>query len=94
MQERRRMPRYRLDTQIEVDGQAVRAIDISANSVYFESPRPFSPGTALSMVFPFQHTAPPASVNCAATVVRVQERDGGLFGVAVLYEPVAFTVSA
>ena len=92
-QERRRAPRYRIDTAIAVDGGTGRTIDLSANSVYFESERQMSPGQEVALVFPFEHAAPHALVKCNARVVRVDVR-GELFGIAAVYEPVAFSVSA
>ncbi|MEO5895688.1 MAG: PilZ domain-containing protein [Vicinamibacterales bacterium] len=92
-QERRRAPRYRIDTAIAVDGGTGRTIDLSANSVYFESPRKMSPGDEVALVFPFEHGAPHALVNCTARVIRVDAR-GALFGIAAVYEPVSFRVSA
>ena len=92
-QERRRAPRYRLDTAIAVDGGTGRTIDLSANSVYFESTLHLKPGDEVALVFPFEHAAPQASVKCKARVVRVEVR-GDLFGIAAVYEPVAFSVSA
>ena len=92
-QERRRSPRYRIDTAIAVDNGTARTIDLSSNSVYFESARPMSPGDEISLVFPFEHAGPHASVKCKAKIVRVDAR-GELFGVAAVFEPVAFSVSA
>ena len=92
-QERRRTPRYRIDTAIAVDEGTARTIDLSSNSVYFESVRAMSPGDEVSLVFPFEHAGPQASVKCKARVIRVDAR-GELFGIAAIYEPVAFSVSA
>jgi len=94
MEERRRAPRYRLDADITVDGATGRTIDVSANSVYFEMPRRFAPGATLSLVFPFEHAGPGSRVKCRGQVVRVDEREGGLFGIAATYEPIAFSASA
>lgn len=91
-QDRRRAPRYRLDATIAVDGGTGRAIDISSNSVYFETERQFTPGETIVLVFPLERTGPGASVNCSAEVVRVENR-GELFGVAAVYEPISFSVS-
>jgi hypothetical protein len=91
-QERRRSPRYRIDSTIEVNGGSGRTIDISATSVYFESRRRFTPGEQVAIVFPLERTGPGASVKCAAEIVRVDAR-GEMFGVAATYEPVAFSVS-
>jgi hypothetical protein len=92
-QERRRTPRYRIDTAIAVDNGTARTIDLSSNSVYFESARAMSPGDEVSLVFPFEHAGPHASVKCKAKIVRVDAR-GEIFGIAAVYEPVAFSVSA
>ena len=92
-QERRRTPRYRIDTAIAVDEGTARTVDLSSNSVYFESARAMSPGDEVSLVFPFEHAGPHASVKCKARVIRVDVR-GDLFGIAAVYEPVAFSVSA
>jgi hypothetical protein len=89
IQERRCVPRYRLDAEIAVNDGRGRTVDLSANSVYFESPNAFVPGERVSLVFPFEHQARGASVRCAACVVRVDPR-GDSFGVAATYEPVAF----
>lgn len=93
IQERRRMPRYRIDAEIAVENGTGRTIDLSSNSVYFETDRPMAPGDRVALVFPFQHSGPGASVTCTAHVVRVDAR-GALFGIAATYEPVAFSVSA
>jgi hypothetical protein len=92
-QERRRAPRYRIETAIAVDGGTGRTIDLSANSVYFVSERQMMPGDEVALVFPFEHAAPHASVKCNARVVRVDPR-GELYGIAAVYEPVSFSVSA
>jgi hypothetical protein len=92
-QERRRTPRYRIDAAIAVDAGTGRTIDLSSNSVYFECGRRFEPGDEVALVFPFEHTGRGASVRCTAQVVRVDPR-GELFGIAAIYEPVAFSVSA
>ena len=92
-QERRRTPRYHIDTAITVDSGTARTIDLSSNGVYFESARVMSPGDEVSLVFPFHHTGPHASVKCKARIVRVDTR-GDMFGIAAVYEPVAFSVSA
>jgi hypothetical protein len=52
-----------------------------------------SPGDEVSLVFPFEHAGPHASVKCKARIVRVDAR-GDQFGIAAVYEPVAFSVSA
>ena len=91
-QERRRTPRYRIDATIAVDEGTGRTIDLSSNSVYFESERALTPGDRVALVFPFEHKGSGASVRCTAQVVRVDPRRG-LFGVAATYEPVAFDVS-
>jgi hypothetical protein len=88
-QERRRTPRYRIDTTIAVDAGTGRTIDLSSNSVYFESARSFAPGDQLPLVFPFERTGMGARVECNARVVRVDTR-GQLFGIAATYEPVTF----
>jgi PilZ domain len=93
IQERRRVPRYRLDADIAVNGGHGRTIDLSANSVYFESATAFAPGAEVVLVFPFEHVARGTSVHCSARVVRVDRR-GDAFGIAATYEPVSFTVSA
>ena len=92
IQERRRAPRYRIDATIAVDGGSGRAIDLSSNSVYFETGRRFVPGDEIALIFPLERSGPGASVKCAGQVVRVDPR-GELFGVAAVYEPVSFSVS-
>lgn len=92
-QERRRAPRYRVDAAIAVDGGTARTIDISSNSVYFETARQLSPGDEVALVFRLERSGPGASVRCSGCVVRVDSR-GERFGVAAIYEPVAFSVSA
>lgn len=93
IQERRRAPRYRLDAEISVDDGRGRTIDLSANSVYFESDAVLAEGQQVSLVFPFEHVARGTSVRCTARVVRVDPR-GSLFGVAATFEPVSFSVPA
>ena len=90
-QERRRTPRYRLDATIAVAAGTGRTIDLSSNSVYFESPRPFSPGDEVPLIFPFESGGTGTRVQCTGRVVRVDPR-GQLFGVAATYEPVVFKV--
>ena len=91
-QERRRAPRYSIDATIAVDGGTGRAIDLSSNSVYFETARQLNAGDEVALIFPLEHTGPGASVRCSGRVVRVEPR-GAVFGVAAIYEPVSFTVS-
>ncbi|HJR59804.1 MAG TPA: PilZ domain-containing protein [Vicinamibacterales bacterium] len=87
------MPRYRIDAAIAVGDGSGRTIDLSSNSVYFETADRFAPGDELALVFPFEHTGTGAAVRCMGYVVRVDPR-GDLFGIAATYEPVAFSVSA
>lgn len=89
--ERRRSPRYRIDATIAVDDGTGRAIDLSSNSVFFESAREFVPGDQVALTFPLENTGPGASVRCTARIVRIVIR-GELFGIAATYEPVSFTV--
>ena len=89
IQERRGTPRYRLDAEIAVNDGRGRTIDLSANSVYFESSNAFAPGDRVALVFPFEHQARGTSVHCSARIVRVDPR-GDSFGVAATYEPVSF----
>jgi hypothetical protein len=91
IQERRRALRYRIDATIAVDGGTGRAIDLSSNSVYFETARQLAPGDEVALIFPLEHAGAGGSVKCAGRVVRVDAR-GDLYGVAATYEPVAFTV--
>lgn len=91
-QERRRVPRYRLDAEIAVDDASGRTIDLSSNGVYFETARAFTIGDQVSLVLPFEQLVPGTTVCCTGRVVRVDPR-GDLFGVAATYEPVAFTVA-
>ena len=91
IQERRRAPRYRIDSTIAVDGGTGRTIELSSNSVYFETTRPLRPGDNVALIFPLEHSRPGASVRCTGMVVRVDSR-GELYGVAATYEPVAFSV--
>jgi hypothetical protein len=86
------MPRYRLDATIAVADGTGRAIDLSANSVYFESVQPFTPGDEVPLVFPLAAGGNGGQVHCTARVVRVDPR-GDVFGVAAIYEPVVFSVS-
>ncbi|MDQ3488037.1 MAG: PilZ domain-containing protein [Acidobacteriota bacterium] len=91
-QERRRTPRYRLDATIAVAAGTGRTIDLSSNSVYFESVKPFTPGDEVPLVFPLDNSGSGARVQCTARVVRVDPR-GQLFGIAATYEPVTFSLS-
>lgn len=92
-QERRQMPRYRIESTIAVGNGVGRTIDLSSKGVYFETAERLEPGAEIPIVFPFEQTARGASVKCSAYVVRVEPR-GELFGIAATYEPVAFSVSA
>jgi hypothetical protein len=91
-QERRRSPRYRVDATIAVAAGTGRMIDLSSNSVYFESDQPFSPGEEVPLVFPLESGGSGAQVQCTGRVVRVDQR-GPLFGIAATYEPVIFNLS-
>lgn len=91
--ERRRVPRYRIDTAIAVNGGSGRTIDLSSNSVYFETGCRLAPGEEVGLVLPFEHAGPNATVRCKAQILRVDQR-GEMYGVAATYEPVAFSVSA
>ena len=93
IQERRRAPRYKLDATIAVGEGTGRTIDLSSNSVYFESAEPFSPGAYVPLVFPLETGRGSGQVQCTACVVRVDPR-GDLFGIAATYEPVTFNVSS
>ena len=93
IQERRRTPRYRLDATIAVADGTGRTIDLSSNSVYFETAQPFAAGDDVPLVFPLETSGSGARVQCTARVVRV-ERRGEMFGIAATYEPVAFTMSS
>jgi len=92
MQERRGAPRYKLDATIAVGERTGRAIDLSFNSVYFESAERFSPGDYVPLVFPVETGGSGGRVQCTAFVVRVDPR-GELFGIAATYEPIIFNVS-
>jgi hypothetical protein len=86
------MPRYRLDTDIAVDGFTGRTLDMSGCGILFEIARPFTPGDQAAVVLSLAHTAPATSVTCTARVVRVEPR-GEAFAVAVMYELVGVDVS-
>ena len=92
-EERRHMPRYRIDSRIAVGNGIGRTINLSSRGVYFETAEALNPGDQVAIVFPFEQTGPGASVRCNAYVVRVEKR-GQLNGVAATYEPVAFSVPA
>lgn len=92
IQERRRAPRYKLDATIAVAEGTGRTIDLSSNSVYFESIQSFAPGDNVPLVFPLGNGGAGARVQCMARIVRVDPR-GEAFGIAATYEPVEFTVS-
>ena len=92
-QERRQVPRYRIESTIAVGQGMGRTVDLSSRGVYFETSERLNPGDTVPIVFPFERTDPGASVKCTAIVVRVEPR-GELFGVAATYEPVAFSVPA
>ena len=93
IQERRRLPRYRLDATIAVNDRDGRTIDISSSGIFFESPMPFVPGEEVVLVLPLQETRPGTLVRCKAQVLRVEPR-GEMFGVAATYEPVGFSIPA
>jgi PilZ domain len=90
-QERRRMPRYRLGTDITVDDVIGHTLDLSGNGIFFETARPFTPGDNVAVVLPLAYTGPATSVTCTAHVVRVEPR-GEYFAVAVAYELVGFDI--
>lgn len=91
--ERRQMPRYRMESTIAVGNGIGRTIDLSSRGVFFETSEKLQAGDEITIVFPFEQTGPNASVRCKARVVRVEQR-GELLAVAATYEPVAFSVSA
>ena len=84
------MPRFRIDAAIQINDGTGHTINLSGNGVFLETERPFALGERVALVFPFEHAASGTVVTCDAEVVRVEPR-GRLFGVAVAYEPVAFT---
>lgn len=92
IQERRRAPRHRLDATIAVADGTGRTIDLSSNSVYFETVQRFTLGDEVPLVFPLETGGCGGRVQCTARVVRVDAR-GEMFGVAAIYEPVVFSVS-
>ena len=92
-QERRQVPRYRIESTIAVGRGTGRTVDLSSRGVYFETSEQLSKGDTVAIVFPFERTGPGASVKCTATVVRAEPR-GELLGVAATYEPVAFSIPA
>lgn len=92
-QERRQMPRYRIESTIAVGNGVGRTLDLSSRGVFFETSERFGVGDQIAIVFPFEQTGKGASVKCSAYVVRVEPR-GELLGVGATYEPVAFSVSA
>src|SRR5690606_2967668 len=73
-EERRRFPRYRIDATIAVNDGTGRAIDLSANSVFFETARAFKPGDQVALTFPLESTGPGVSVTCTGSVVRTVPR--------------------
>jgi hypothetical protein len=90
-QERRQVPRYRIESTIAVGDGIGRTLNLSSRGVYFETSERLVPGDTIAIVFPFERTGPGASVKCTASVVRVESRSDRL-GVAATYEPVAFSV--
>ncbi len=91
IQERRRLPRYRLGTDITVDDVNGCTLDLSGNGILFETARPFTAGDRVAVVVPLAHAGPATYVTCHAQVMRV-ERRGEVFAVAVMYELVAVDV--
>jgi hypothetical protein len=92
-QERRQVPRFRIESAIAVEHGTGMTLNLSSRGVFFETTLPLKPGDAIAIVFPFEQTGPGASVRCSARVVRVEARDDR-FAVAATYEPVAFSVPA
>jgi hypothetical protein len=92
-EERRLMPRYRIETTIAVEDGTGCTTDLSSRGVYFETSQRLAPGDRITIVFPFEQTGRGASVRCSACVVRVEPR-GDRYGVAATYEPVVFSVPA
>lgn len=91
VQERRQVPRYRIESTIAVGEGTGRTIDLSSRGVFFETAQRLAPGDEIAIVFPFEQTSRGASVKCSGRVVRVEPR-GDLLGVAATYEPVTFSV--
>ena len=91
VQERRQVPRYRIDSTITVGEGTGRTLDLSSRGVFFETAERFAPGDQIAIVFPFEQTSRGASVKCSGVVVRVEKR-GDVFAVAATYEPVTFSV--
>jgi hypothetical protein len=77
------MPRYGIDSDIQINDGTGSTINLSGNGVFFETPRRFAPGEQVALVFPFEHTGAGAVVTCRAEVVRVEPR-GTYFGVAAM----------
>lgn len=84
--------RYQLNANIAVNDRPARTIDISSCGMFFESADSFAPGDEVSVLFPFEQSGPGTYVRCRAQVVRVEPR-GATCGVAVTYEPVAFSLT-
>ena len=92
-QERRQMPRYRIESTIAVERGVGRTLNLSSRGVFFETAERVSVGDPIAIVFPFEQTGRGASVKCTARVVRV-EPHGDMLRVAATYEPIAFSVPA
>ena len=92
-EERRQMPRYRIESTIAVEQGIGRTLNLSSKGVFFETIERLLPGDLFAIVFPFEQTGRGASVKCTARVVRVEER-GDMVGIGATYEPVAFSVPA
>ena len=92
--ERRGDPRYEIAADIAVGGRfPARCVNLSSRGIYFCSDQAFISGQEVSMVLPFTSARPcHTRVTCTARIVRVERlRDG--YGVAAVYDPVAFEVT-
>jgi hypothetical protein len=91
--DRRRARRYAIDAAIKVNDETALTINLSRSGVFFESERPFRVGDPVSLILPYEHTRPGASVACTARVRRIEPR-GEFYGVAAMIEMMSCTIPA
>lgn len=87
--ERRCAPRYPIAVGILVNGGNGTTANLSDNGVYFTTSEPFSTDETVSIVFPFDLTAPGIRAVCSARVRRVDSLTAG-YGVAAAHEDISF----
>lgn len=84
--ERRQAPRYRVALPVDLEPGSGQTRDLSVSGVFFETDRPFLPGTFIRFSVGFGSGL---RVRCEGRVVRVEPGEGKV-GVAVAFTSYGF----